>query len=99
MNMYVSNLSYNTGETELNELFSSFGEVSSVKIIKDRETGRSRGFGFVEMSSDSDAQAAMTALNNKVIEGRSLSVSEARERTEGNRGGFQSRGNSSNRKW
>ena len=96
--MYVSNLSYNTGETELTELFSSFGEVSSVKIIKDRETGRSRGFGFVEMMSNADAQAAMSALNNKVIEGRSLNVSEARERAEGNRGGFRSN-NSSNRRW
>lgn len=97
MNMYVSNLSYNTGEAELTELFSSFGEVSSVKIIKDRDTGKSRGFGFVEMNSDSEAESAMKSLNNKVIEGRPLSVSEARPKPEGSRGGFRS--NADSRRW
>jgi len=98
MNMYVSNLSYNTGETELNELFSSFGAVTSVKIITDRETGRSRGFGFVEMSSDSEAATAMGSLNNKIIEGRALSVSEAKKKPEGDRG-YQNRGNSGGGRW
>lgn len=98
MNMYVSNLSYNTGETELTELFSSFGSVSSVKIITDRETGRSRGFGFVEMDAQAEAEAAMAGLNNKVIEGRPLSVSEARKKPEGDRG-FQNRSRSSNSRW
>lgn len=97
--MYVSNLSYNTGEAELNELFASFGEVSSVKIITDRETGRSRGFGFVEMPTDSDAQAAMAALNQKVIEGRPLSVSEARQRSNDDRGGSQGRSRQGNNRW
>lgn len=96
--MYVSNLSFNTGEEELNDLFSAFGEVSSVKIILDRETGRSRGFGFVEMNSRDDAEKAMSALNNKEIEGRSLSVSEARPKPAGDRS-FQSRGRSGNSRW
>lgn len=99
MNMYVSNLSYNTGETELSELFSSFGEVTSVKIITDRETGRSRGFGFVEMASENEAAQAMSSLNNKVIEGRPLSVSEARKKPEGGNGGFGARRSQDNRKW
>jgi RNA recognition motif-containing protein len=98
MNMYVSNLSFNTGEEELNELFSAFGEVSSVKIILDRETGRSRGFGFVEMNSRDDAEKAMAALHNKEIEGRALSVSEARPKPAGDRG-FQSRGRSGGSRW
>lgn len=96
--MYVSNLSYNTGEAELNELFSSFGEVSSVKIITDRETGRSRGFGFVEMPSDNEAQAAMSGLNQKLIEGRPLSVSEARQRSNDDRG-FQGRSRQGKNRW
>ena len=96
--MYVSNLSYNTGEDELNDLFSAFGEVKSIKIITDRETGRSRGFGFVEMHSDEHSQKAMSSLNGKVIEGRPLSVTEARKREE-NSGGFSNRRNSGNSKW
>lgn len=80
MNMYVSNLSFHTSDDELKRLFEEFGAVSSAKVITDRETGRSRGFGFVEMSSDDDSKKAMTALNGKEIEGRSMSVSEARER-------------------
>jgi len=80
MNMYVSNLSFHTEGEDLRKLFSQFGEVSSVKVITDRETGRSRGFAFVEMASDQEANAAISALNNKEIEGRSLSVAVARER-------------------
>lgn len=82
MNMYVSNLSFHTGEEDLRKLFDKFGQVSSVKIITDKETGRSRGFGFVEMPTDSDANEAMKALNNKEIEGRAMSVTTAREKTE-----------------
>lgn len=81
MNMYVSNLSFHTVEGDLRKLFEEFGEVSSAKVITDRETGRSRGFGFVEMKSEEQAQKAMTALNNKEIEGRSMSVTVAREKT------------------
>ena len=102
MNMYVSNLSFNTSDTELNELFSKFGAVSSAKVITDRETGRSRGFGFVEMSSDEEGKAAMTGLNNKEVEGRAMSVSIAKEKTErSNDGGGYSgnRGGGGNRRW
>jgi RNA recognition motif-containing protein len=81
MNMYVSNLSFHTMEEDLKKLFEKFGAVSSVKIISDRETGRSRGFGFVEMDSDTEANAAMSQLNNKEIEGRAISVSLAKEKT------------------
>lgn len=87
MNMYVSNLSYKTGEGELNELFSAYGQVSSVRIILDRESGRSRGFGFVEMENDEEANKAMEALNNSMVGGRPISVSEARKKPEGGGGG------------
>jgi RNA recognition motif-containing protein len=80
--MYVSNLSFHTAESDLKNLFEQFGAVSSAKIITDRESGRSRGFGFVEMGSADEANAAMKGLNNKEIEGRALSVTVAKERTE-----------------
>jgi len=81
MNMYVSNLSFHTKDDDLRKLFEQFGAVSSAKVINDRETGRSRGFGFVEMDSDTEAQAAIKGLNNKEVEGRAMSVSVAREKT------------------
>ena len=81
MNMYVSNLSFHTTDDNLRELFEKFGAVSSAKVITDRESGRSRGFGFVEMSADAEAKEAMAGLNNKEIEGRAMSVSVAREKT------------------
>jgi cold-inducible RNA-binding protein len=80
MNIYVSNLSFNTNDAELNELFSKFGTVSSAKVIMDRESGRSRGFGFVEMASEEEGKDAMLGLNNKEVEGRPMSVSVAREK-------------------
>ncbi|PZR28781.1 MAG: RNA-binding protein [Citrobacter freundii] len=80
MNMYVSNLGFHVQEQDLKQLFTAFGEVTSAKIIKDRETGHSRGFGFVEMDSSEQATKAMSALNNKEIEGRAISISIARER-------------------
>ncbi|MBK8608528.1 MAG: RNA-binding protein [Chitinophagaceae bacterium] len=98
MNIYVSNLSFNTSDTELNELFSTFGEVSSAKVITDRETGRSRGFGFVEMPSEDEGKDAMLGLNNKEVEGRAMSVSVAKPREErssnggGGRGGYGNNG-------
>ena len=81
MNMYVSNLSFHTADDDLRKLFEEFGAVSSAKVITDRETGRSRGFGFVEMGSDEESNAAIKALNNKDIEGRAMSVTVAREKT------------------
>ena len=80
MNMYVSNLSFHTADDDLRKLFEQFGAVSSAKIITDRETGRSRGFGFVEMGNDDEAKEAIKGLNGKDIEGRALSVSVAKEK-------------------
>ncbi|HEX5654171.1 MAG TPA: RNA-binding protein [Chitinophagaceae bacterium] len=80
MNIYVSNLSFHTTDEDLNTLFSKFGAVSSAKVISDRETGRSRGFGFVEMSSDEEGKKAIAGLNSKEIEGRAMSVSVAKDK-------------------
>jgi RNA recognition motif-containing protein len=80
MNMYVSNLGYHTDDEQLRKLFEPFGQVSSAKVITDRATGRSRGFGFVEMASGGEAEQAIGKLNGREIEGRSISVSVARER-------------------
>jgi RNA recognition motif-containing protein len=92
MNIYVSNLSFNTSDVELQDLFSKYGEVSSAKVITDRETGRSRGFGFVEMANDAEGKAAMEGLNNKEVEGRAMSVSVAKEREARTGGGGGNRG-------
>jgi cold-inducible RNA-binding protein len=81
MNMYVSNLSFHTNDEALRELFASFGNVKSAKVITDRETGRSRGFGFVEMDDTAEGEAAMKSLHNKDIDGRALSVSIAKEKS------------------
>ena len=97
MNMYVSNLSFHTTSEDLKTLFSKFGEVTSAKVIMDKVTDRSRGFGFVEMSSEEHGQEAMTALNNKEIEGRALSVSVAKEKPAGN--GAFSRSGGGNKRW
>ncbi len=82
MNIFVGNLPFSTSEDDLRDAFGAFGEVSSVKIIVDRETGRSRGFGFVEMPSDQEAQAAIQELDQKDYDGRQIRVSEARPREE-----------------
>ena len=91
MNIYVGNLSYSVNEYDLREIFEEYGEVTSVKIINDRDTGRSKGFGFVEMANDDEAKAAMEELNEAELEGRPLKVNQARERTQRrdfNRGGY-----------
>jgi len=80
MNIYVGNLSYQTNEDDLNKMFSEFGEVASAKVVTDRDTGRSKGFGFVEMPDDAAARKAIEAVNGKEIEGRRLRVNEARPR-------------------
>jgi len=82
MNIYVGNLSYTLSEDELRDAFGEFGEVSSVKILMDRETGRSRGFGFVEMTNQAEGEAAVAQLNGKDVGGRALRVNEARPREE-----------------
>ena len=82
MNVYVSNLSFNTDNDGLKKLFEQFGKVSSARVISDKETGRSRGFGFVEMDSDEEGNAAIKGLNNKEISGRAMSVSVAREKAD-----------------
>jgi len=85
MNMYVSNLSFHTTDDDLRVLFEKFGTVSSAKVITDRESGRSRGFGFVEMNADAEANKAIQGLNNKEIEGRAISVSVAKEKKADNK--------------
>ena len=85
--LYVGNLSYNVDSSELEKIFSAHGTVTSAQIISDRETGRSKGFGFVEMGSDAEAQAAIAALNGQEHGGRTLTVNEARPREE-RPGGF-----------
>ena len=87
MNIFVSNINYATQEQSLQDLFSVFGEVSSAKIITDRETGRSRGFGFVEMS-DEDGKNAIEALNGKELDGKELNISEAKPREDKPRRSF-----------
>jgi RNA recognition motif-containing protein len=80
--IYVGNLNYRTTEDELRDLFSQYGAVSSARIIMDRATGRSKGFGFIEMDDDQEAGAAIAALNSKEFSGRQLKVNEANERPE-----------------
>jgi RNA recognition motif-containing protein len=89
--LYVGNLSYSVDDQSLNQNFSEFGTVSSAKVMMDRDSGRSKGFGFVEMSSDAEAQAAISGMNGKNIDGRDMVVNEARPmepRTGGGGGGF-----------
>jgi RNA recognition motif-containing protein len=88
--IYVGNLTYGVTDSTLEQLFAPHGAVQSAQVIVDRDTGRSKGFGFVEMGSDQEAQAAIAALNGKEVDGRSLTVNEARPREE--RGGGGGRG-------
>lgn len=102
MNIFVAKLNFSTEEDSLRDLFENYGEVDSVKIIMDRETGRSKGFGFVEMPDDDNAQAAIDDLNEAEFDGRTIVVKKARPREErnnnrggygGGRGGYGNRGN------
>ena len=92
MNIYVGNLSHEVTEEDLKEAFEVFGEVDTVKVIKDKYSGQSKGFGFVEMPAKTEAQSAIEGLNGKDLKGRSLNVNEARPRSEGRRGGARSGG-------
>ncbi len=85
--LYVGNLTYGVTDSDLEELFSQYGSVQSAQVIQDRETGRSKGFGFVEMSSDAEAQAAIDGLNEQDHNGRNLTVNEARPREDRGGGG------------
>jgi RNA recognition motif-containing protein len=93
-NIFVGNLSFNTNEDELRQLFESYGQVDRVSIMTDRDTGRSRGFGFVEMSSNEDGEKAIAALNGSQVGGRTINVNEARPKAEraGGGGGGRDRG-------
>jgi len=92
MKLYVGNLSFNTSESQLRELFAAHGDVLSASLVMDRETGRPRGFGFVEFTKDEDARTAMAALNGKNVDGRDLTVNEAKPREGGGGGGGRGRG-------
>ena len=85
--LYVGNLSYGVTDSDLRTMFGAHGTVTSAQVIMDRDTGRSKGFGFVEMANDQEAQAAIAALNGQQSDGRSLTVNEARPKTEGGGGG------------
>jgi RNA recognition motif-containing protein len=97
MNIYVSNLSFNVQDEDLREFFTPYGEVTSAKVISDRETGRSRGFGFVEMSDNAAAQKAIAELNDATVDGRAIKVMEAKPKEDRPRnnggGGFGGGGN------
>ena len=101
MNIYVGNLSFDTSDADLQAAFAAHGEVTSARVITDRDTGRSRGFGFVEMPSSDEANAALSALDGTELDGRSLKVNEARPRTErgGGRGGYGGGGGGGRRSW
>ena len=90
--IYVGNLSFNSTEQDLEDMFSEFGTVESVKVIEDRETGRSRGFAFIEMSSDEKAQSTIAGLNGREIDGRALTINEAKPQEERGGGGRGGRG-------
>jgi len=103
--LYVGNLAYSVSSADLQDLFSEFGSVRSAQVIEDRETGRSKGFGFVEMESDEAAQAAINGLNGQQHDGRPLTVNEARPREErgpgggGGRGGYGGGGGGRGGRW
>ena len=98
MKLYVGNLSFNTSSEDLQQLFTQAGTVESASVVEDRDTGRSRGFGFVEMSSNEEGQSAISQFNGKEVDGRALNVNEARPRENrgGGRGGYGGGGGNRN---
>ena len=92
MNIYVSNLNFSTTSESLQELFTAYGEVESTKIVTDRETGKSRGFGFVEMPNDAEGQKAINELNSADYEGKTITVTVARPKSDRGSGGYNNRG-------
>ena len=96
MNIYVGNLSYEVSEEDLSKAFAEYGEVVSAKVIKDGYSGRSKGFGFVEMSNNTEAEAAINGLNGTEIKGRAVKVNQANPRREGRSGGGGGRGKQGN---
>ncbi len=98
-NIFVGNLSFDTTNSDLEALFSQAGTVASVNIIMDRETGRSRGFGFVEMGSEGEAEAAISQFNGHEQQGRALTVNEAKPRESRSGGGGRSSGGGRDRRW
>ncbi|MBS1550051.1 MAG: RNA-binding protein [Bacteroidetes bacterium] len=104
MNIFISNLNYTTVESELQALFENYGTVDSAKIITDKETGRSRGFGFIEMPNDDEARAAIEGLNQTDYKQRTMNISEAKPREEkprsfGNRGGYRDNNRGNRGEW
>src|SRR5262245_46334397 len=97
--LYVGNLTYGVTNEALEQMFAPHGTVQSAQIVMDRDTGRSKGFGFVEMGSDQEALAAIAAMNGKDVDGRNLTVNEARPKTEGGRSGGGRGGHSNRRSW
>ena len=98
MRIYVGNLSFNTGEAELQTLFATMGDVASVRLVRDRDTGRSRGFGFVEMADATQGRAACATLDQQEFEGRRLTVNEAKPQEQRNGGFSRSGGGGSQRR-
>jgi len=99
LNIYVGNLSFDTTERELETAFAAFGAVTTARLATDRDTGRARGFGFVEMSNANEAQAAISSLNGKELQGRTLTVNEARPREEGTRRSGGNSGGGGGNRW
>jgi len=99
VNIYVGNLAREATEEDVREAFKAFGQITSVSIIKDKFSGESRGFGFVEMPSQAEAQSAIAGLNGKELQGRSLTVNEARPRPEGRGSRDRDRGGGGRRSW
>lgn len=99
MNIYVSNLGYSFQDADLNKLFADYGSVSSAKVITDKFTNKSKGFGFVEMPDNNDAETAIKELNGKMVDGRAVRVSEARPREENRNSGGSRGGSNSGNRW